>query len=241
MTYNLSGFPQHAQAMLHAILVEQGRRYVVAYHPLHRTAVIRHKDAAGATEWRLRDWRLFEGKTPFIADVTDDVVGALKQLYAWETADACQVVIGFLPDRRAEEHPAITSCGPLRPSRILQDRPATARPQIVLREPGPGTDADLTAGRLHDLTQSWGGDVVPFPAPRVSRVVTLREGARQITVHATVRNVPWGIVPAVVVIEVHDGRGIVWDVQLPPDLVGGFAQAIHDVAADAAQALEDSR
>ena len=178
---------------------------------------------------------------PFIVDVTESVLEVLHQLYALNAANARQVVIGFLPDPQAAEHPAITHFGRLRPSRLLPDRSPSAPSQLALRKPGPSTEADFAAGRLHDLTQSWAGDVVPYPAPLVSRLLTIQDGDREVSAQATVRNIPWGLGPAVVVIEVRDGGGIVWDVQLPPSLVGPFAQAICDVAMDAINAVEEIR
>jgi hypothetical protein len=64
-------------------LDQQRRRFYLAYDPVSRLGVLRHKDD-GAHEWRGRRWRMFGGTAPVINEV--DVRDLLTELDAESSA-----------------------------------------------------------------------------------------------------------------------------------------------------------
>ena len=233
MTYDLSRLPADAQLLLHDVLVNQGRRYLVAFHPQCRRAVIRHKNASGTAEWRRRDWRLFNGKAPLIVDVTLDLLDLLRELYA---APRGEVFIGFRPS--PVDRPSHTQGSMLMGMvGVLSSGPSSRSRRLVAYTPGTEPEGELAAGQLHDLTASWAGDVVPYPAPVSSERHCVPNGARPLTVQVALRNLPWGLGPPMAVVEVRDGSEIVWDVSMPPAVLSHFAAAVGVAAMEALERL----
>lgn len=253
---DLSGLPEHATQLLRSVLIEQGRRYVVAYHPRHREALLRHKNEAGLAEWHDRDWKMFAGDAPLILDVTDEVPGLLRQLYRLTEADRCTIAICLRPPLLQSPPmqvfgsavPALTPDVPHRPPTrnvlVVNEVPQTpgAPARLVVRKTGPATEADFAAGRLHDLTASCFSDVVPFCPPYPTSHRVLRDGDKQVTVQAVIGSTArrWGEMPAVHLV-VRDGGDLIWQVAVPPPLLPQFLDALRDVAEEALQALQVAR
>jgi hypothetical protein len=167
----LAHFPDAVEWLAHRL---RYARYMIAWHPSQRAALLRLKDPVGRSEWSARQWRYFSGK-PTIADVTADIARLVVQLHAlgrpvalYDNPDLSPPDSATIVVDTTSPHPSLRAClvsdvpdlgdRYYRPRELAPDvLPASRLWRTRVAEPDP-----ITRHRVHDLILSALG---PLPEP----------------------------------------------------------------------------